>query len=325
VAFAQHVAERLARADVGVRDMVDVESLIISAAHEHEFWAGADADSGAAAGRLARSVGNRKRAYLSIGAIYRDEARYLPEWLEFHRLVGVERFFLYDNGSTDDHLDVLAPYVDDGTVVLQDWPQYPGQVQAYDNCLSEHGPDSRWIAFLDVDEFLFSPTGMPVADMLVDYEPYPGVGVNWVMFGTAGHQGPPPGLVIDTHLRRAAKPWPFIKHIVDPARVERCLTVHAYRYSSRFAVDENQVPISPNRGRTKLTSVERLRINHYYLKSEAEGRAKLATPKPDGGGARPSDFDALDEELNQQTDNAISRYSPAVREALARRESRAFS
>jgi hypothetical protein len=23
------------------------------------------------------------------------------EWIEFHRLVGVERFFLYDNGSSD--------------------------------------------------------------------------------------------------------------------------------------------------------------------------------------------------------------------------------
>jgi len=40
-------------------------------------------------------------AYLSICAIFKDEAPYLPEWIEFHRLVGVERFFLYDNGSGD--------------------------------------------------------------------------------------------------------------------------------------------------------------------------------------------------------------------------------
>ena len=38
------------------------------------------------------------------------------EWIEFHRLVGVERFFLYDNGSTDDHREVLAPYVEEGIV-----------------------------------------------------------------------------------------------------------------------------------------------------------------------------------------------------------------
>jgi hypothetical protein len=40
-------------------------------------------------------------AYLGAFAIFKDEASYLPEWFEFHRLVGVERFFLYDNGSSD--------------------------------------------------------------------------------------------------------------------------------------------------------------------------------------------------------------------------------
>ena len=45
---------------------------------------------------------------------------YLAEWIEFHRLIGVERFFLYDNGSADDHEQVLAPYVDEGIVVVHD-------------------------------------------------------------------------------------------------------------------------------------------------------------------------------------------------------------
>ena len=50
------------------------------------------------------------RTYLGVCAIYRDEGPYLREWIELHRLVGVERFFLYDNGSSDDHLEILAPY-----------------------------------------------------------------------------------------------------------------------------------------------------------------------------------------------------------------------
>ena len=47
-------------------------------------------------------------SYLSICAVYRDEAPYLREWVEFHRLVGVERFFLYNNDSVDEHREVLA-------------------------------------------------------------------------------------------------------------------------------------------------------------------------------------------------------------------------
>ena len=41
------------------------------------------------------------KPYLAICAVYRNEAPYLREWIEFHRLVGVERFFLYNNRSTD--------------------------------------------------------------------------------------------------------------------------------------------------------------------------------------------------------------------------------
>ena len=52
---------------------------------------------------LRRAVASRSEDYLAACTIYRDAAEYLPEWIEFHRLMGVERFFLYDNGSADDH------------------------------------------------------------------------------------------------------------------------------------------------------------------------------------------------------------------------------
>ena len=68
-------------------------------------------------------------------AIYRDEAAYLREWVEFHRVVGVERFYLYDNHSVDDHRHALAPYIADGTVVLHDWPLFPGY------CFARFDPD----------------------------------------------------------------------------------------------------------------------------------------------------------------------------------------
>ena len=56
--------------------------------------------------------------------------------------MGVERFFLYDNFSLDDHQEVLAPYVDEGVVVLHDWPDFPGQLSAYDDA-SEDTVTSR--------------------------------------------------------------------------------------------------------------------------------------------------------------------------------------
>jgi hypothetical protein len=324
LAFAQRMRERLEGKGVAVRDMIDVQSVIFVAGHERQFWA-MDEPEEVRANHQRAHLAAKAKPYLSICAIYRDEAHNLPEWIEFHRLVGVERFFLYDNRSTDDHAVVLAPYVEDGTAVVHDWPLYPGQVEAYNRCLSEHRHDSRWITFLDVDEFLFSPGGLPLSEVLAGYEEFPGVGVNWVMFGTSGHKETPAGLVIESHLRRGSEPWSFVKHVVDPARAVKCHTVHAFGYDFRTAVDENRLPITVKSGRTQFPSVSRLRINHYYLKSEAEGRAKLAIPKPDGGGAREFEFDSLDRELGEERDEAILRYAPALHEALAKASSRMYS
>ena len=93
--------------------------------------------------------------YLAACLIYKNHASFLREWLEFHMLVGVERFYLYDNGSTDDHEEVLAPYIEEGIVLLHQWPGAQRQFAAFDHCVETYRNDARWIAFIDVDEFLF--------------------------------------------------------------------------------------------------------------------------------------------------------------------------
>ena len=40
---------------------------------------------------------------------FRNEARYLAEWVTFHQLMGAERFWRYDNLSADDWQSALAP------------------------------------------------------------------------------------------------------------------------------------------------------------------------------------------------------------------------
>ena len=55
----------------------------------------------------------RERYSLTAATIIQNEASWIAEWLEFHLLpdIGVEHFFLYDDGSTDNTSLVLAPYV----------------------------------------------------------------------------------------------------------------------------------------------------------------------------------------------------------------------
>src|SRR5919108_2259457 len=258
-------------------------------------------------------------AYLSVCALYRDEAPYLREWVAFHRLVGVEKFYLYNNRSTDDHLGALGPYLEDGTVEVRDWPLYPGQVAAYEDCMKRHSGDARWIAFIDVDEFLFSPTKERVSDILVDYEEWPGVGVNRAVFGTSGHRTRPPGLVIENYLRRASDantPLP-IKSIVDPTRVTSCHSCHTFLYRDGLAVDENKQPIDRPYAQTETMSRSILRVNHYWTKSEEELRVKFEKPDARGKLRRGAAWNkALGGALNEEFDETITGYLPELREAL---------
>jgi hypothetical protein len=261
-------------------------------------------------------------AYLSIVAVYRDEAAYLAEWVEFHLMVGVERFFLYNNFSVDDHLEVLAPYVEEGSVVIHDWPVFPGQVPAYDDAIRRHGADSRWLAFIDVDEFLFSPTGQPLPEVLAEYEQWPGVLVNWAMFGSSGHQTKPPGLVIENYVRRTDEEDAkrMAKSIVDPSRVDRCAGAHYFTYKEGSAVDGNGTPVPA--GRTESDASDKLRLNHYWTRSLEEARRKLSRRRATTGAIRKAAQRRLEEndrKLNAVPDETILRYVPELRRRLAAR------
>jgi len=265
--------------------------------------------------------------YLAICAVYRDEGPYLREWIEFHRLVGVERFYLYNNLSTDDHRDILAPYVAEGVVAVTDWPVRPAQIQCYDQCLKDYRDEARWIAFIDLDEFLFSPTGEPVAEILREFERWPGVGANWAVFGSCGHSTKPPGLVIESYTRRTGDPGinRHIKSIVDPTRVRSFCMPHFFMYTDGGAVDENKGEITgPPYALTDDVSLSRLRVNHYATKSEEEFRRKLERGPADSTVPKSELMSEANiarrlRKFDEVTDEAILRYVPALREALTAR------
>jgi hypothetical protein len=260
------------------------------------------------------------KPYLCVAAIYRDEARYMREWIEFHRLVGVERFFLYNNESTDDHMAVLEPYIAEGIVAWEDFPGFPVQLECYQHCIDTRRDEARWIAFIDLDEFLFSPTWQPVPEILRDYEDEAGLAVNTVMFGTSGHQTPPPGLVIENYTRRLPSDRPrarTVKTIVNPARaVKPGLNPHFFVFTDGVkAVDERRRPVHDET--SESPSIERLRINHYFTRSQVERERKLASLRADAGVPRKREgVEKRDRRLNEQEDLTILRYAPALREAL---------
>jgi glycosyl transferase family 92 len=311
--FAREVRVRMEAHPIPGIDMIDVQSLMLIAVQEQVLWA----ETAPEHVTVERPPAG---AYLAACSLYLNEAQYLREWLEFHRLVGVERFFLYDNGSTDNHLDVLAPYVENGIVTIHEWqPSPPDQREVYEDCLRRHREDARWIAFLDIDEFLFSPgaglTEGGVAKLLRDYERWPGVGVNWAMFSHSCHRTRPEGLVIDRYRLHDSADTGLMKSIVDPLRAVRCESAHSFTYDHGLPVDENHWPIAA--AQTRSTSFERLRVNHYASRSEEELHEKV---KRGSGWSHLKRWRMRDlrGELDLVRDDSIARWVPELEQALGR-------
>jgi hypothetical protein len=125
--------------------------------------------------------------------------------------------------------------------------------------------------------------------------------------------------VIESYVRRArnVQLLSHVKSIVDPRRTRRPLTPHHFEYEDGFAVDENLKPVTG--AFNEELSFEKLRINHYTTKSEAEYRAKVERPRADTGELRPSRPDLRDMHrggLNKVPDEAILPYVDRVRAAL---------
>lgn len=280
---------------------------------------------------------------MAICLIFKNEARYLREYIEFHRLTGIDHFFLYDNNSTDEGPAILEPYIREGIVTYHPWPQPVGQFPAYTHCITHHAETAEWIAFIDIDEFLFAPGG-DLATRLAEYDrpAIGGVGVNYVNFGTSGHVVPPKGLVIENYLRRAHHEttldlpaglkaphldprdlrnyYPLnarIKSIVRPKRVIKFLNPHYPVYKPGFfAVTENFERVEG--AMVPRTSVNKIRLNHYWTKSVEECKEKFSRGRADINVTRrwPAEFLHRERVLNQVVDTDILVWLEKVRAAL---------
>jgi hypothetical protein len=149
--------------------------------------------------------------YVSLCCIIRNEARYLVEWIEYSRMIGVEHFYLYDHASDDNTLEVLAPYISAGIATWHNWsfPGYP-QREAHSHCTHKYAHTTKWLGLFDVDEFI-----VPVkVDTIIPILQYFGsdqvvLRLSAAMFGTSGHIERPLGLVIASYtMRNITTHWP---------------------------------------------------------------------------------------------------------------------
>ncbi len=209
---------------------------------------------------------------LSIAAIMKNEGPYLKEWLDFHILVGVEKFYLYDNGSTDNTTDILKPYIERGIV---DYTPFPGRAQqrpAYYDAIRKHADDTRWLALIDLDEFLVPVKHKTLPEFLRTLPRFSQLIVSWVDYGSNGHETKPDGLVIENYTKHARDNW-GVKSIINPRLITYLGNPH-YNYVAGPTIDENGKKLAKVNQEKNPTTINKIRCNHYITKSHAEYLAR---------------------------------------------------
>lgn len=124
--------------------------------------------------------------------IGRMENQYIREYVEYNKKIGFTNICLYDNNRNgeDDFRDVIGDYIDSGYVILKDYRDIkePCQFRAYNECYAEYGNEYDWIAFFDIDEFIFLNKHHSINEYLSDdiFNGFDEIHLNWLLFGDSG-------------------------------------------------------------------------------------------------------------------------------------------
>lgn len=217
---------------------------------------------------------------VSICAIFKNEAVYLKEWIEFHRIVGVEHFYLYNNNSNDNYMSVLMPYVNLGIVTLIDWEKQHAQMDAYANCIKKYAKDTEWLGFIDLDEFIVPNEDNDVYTFLCRFKNKPAVLMYWRVFGTSGLiERDLSGLVIEDftvcwdRYSDMGKCFYNTKYSID-CHCKKNDTLHHRLWTKVININIPPVNVFNKivvKNRNKVSSIDfPIQINHYFTKSYNE-------------------------------------------------------
>lgn len=123
---------------------------------------------------------------VSLCLIFKDEAPFLKEWLDYHLAIGIDHFYLYDNNSTDNYKEIIQSYLDKGIITLYDWSYEQAQAKCYQHCLEKHREESNWIGYIDADEFVCPRIETDIKNWIKKFDKFPSVMIYWLQFGSSG-------------------------------------------------------------------------------------------------------------------------------------------
>jgi hypothetical protein len=218
---------------------------------------------------------------VAICAIVKDVYQpYWEEWINYHKSIGVDYFFIYDNGSA-----IPIEHCPDNGIWVMRFVGESMQLPAYDHCLQsikkEELPPCDRVAFIDEDEFIVCEND-DLKRTLKTFGVYAGIGLSWRTFGSSGimkknpesqrkkflwHSGPSD--VVNQHIKSIVDPYRAIAVAGDP---------HHFSFLTGYTINVYREVVPGPFSRC----IHRIMwIDHYYTRSWEEWKEKIERGRSD--------------------------------------------
>ena len=228
-----------------------------------------------------------------ITVMIKNEEHYIAEWINYHKSIGVRHFYFYLDNCEDATEFIIKENLDSDQYTIIPWAgrildayseiQLSPQTLCFSHALLNFGSSYRWMAFIDVDEFLILKKHTSLPQALACLENENNISLPWHMFGTSGHIERPKNGTLESYTSRYRFPSgpasriSNFKCIVDPCDVTE-VYVHSFKTKRDGSSTSNDVGYKVDNNERKnvaFYSCENIQLNHYYTRSKSEFEKRL--------------------------------------------------
>jgi hypothetical protein len=226
---------------------------------------------------------------IALVCIAKNEDNYIQEWCDYHLKLGFDDIFIYQNNwRTDINGDNIHKFEIDGVAKQRD---------AYNKFINDYHNEYEWGAFFDIDEFLVLKKHNNVKDFINEYNDFPSVGINWVLFGDNNIK------TIDgdySLIRRFTKRQNQVNnHIKSIVKLQQGLFMDVHNPHSIWVDTHKNHNSGPF---TQVHNDDIAQLNHYFCKTEIEFIEKCDRGRADTPQYRRSMKDFHDHNFNEIED-----------------------
>jgi hypothetical protein len=254
----------------------------------------------------------------AVCAIFKDERKYLLEWIVYHKMIGFDHFVLYDNASTDGGKEAVLKTAAREFVDIIHWPLRPGQLSAYQHFCENFSQYYDWVAFLDLDEFLHLLIDHDVKQLLTRRGEHNAILINWLNFGPSGQVVRPAGLVIGNYTHRLPEDSAINRHVKSLVRTAALAGTGATAHVPTFGGDAchpgggtiGKDPIQPQAFHDVAV------INHYYTRSWEDWCHKAKRGRVSVNSGYEIELFRYHQKQAMIEDRRITRFRPEIQKLL---------